>query len=259
MICSNCGADNRESAKFCIKCAKQLVPLWPATVQMDESTARKRRRKRRSGSADASDAQAPDGPRLGLYLFAGLLLAAVTAWAAYSITSQMSSHQDAPVVAAATSPAEPASAALAEPAPMPPPAVVATPEPPAASALPEPAAHAHLPAPAADTATSRSDTKARPRPTSTAVKPGAARQAASAPRPAGPAVEPEPVAPPPAPAPAPRPAAATETVALCADSRFIAHSVCLQRECARPGMRQHPQCARMREQQQALHDGSGDR
>jgi hypothetical protein len=55
--------------------------------------------------------------------------------------------------------------------------------------------------------------------------------------------------------PAPRP----ETRALCADSSFLAHAVCLQTECARTGMRQHPQCQRMREQQQALREGSGDR
>ncbi|MFT4195404.1 MAG: hypothetical protein QM614_12240, partial [Ottowia sp.] len=63
--------------------------------------------------------------------------------------------------------------------------------------------------------------------------------------------------PPPAPAPGPAPPAAP--AALCADSQLFAHSVCLQRECGRSGMRQHPQCVRMREQQQALREGSGDR
>jgi hypothetical protein len=60
-----------------------------------------------------------------------------------------------------------------------------------------------------------------------------------------------------APRPTP-PALAAPPATLCANSRFIAHAVCLQRECSKPGLQQHPQCVRMREQQQALQDGSGD-
>jgi hypothetical protein len=74
-----------------------------------------------------------------------------------------------------------------------------------------------------------------------------------APAPAAPVVEaPAPVAPTPAP-PAPAPAAT-----LCAGQAFIAHAVCLQTECNKPAMRQHTQCVRMREQQEALRRGSGD-
>ena len=238
MICSNCGADNRESAKFCAKCAKQLVPLWPATVQLDEPTPRKRRRRH------ADEPPAPAGPRLGLYLLAGLLLIAVTGWAVYAITSQMSRQRDAqasaPPAMAATEPAS---------APAPAPTRATTPPAPSAASAPEPTPVAAPSAPA----------PAHPEPHPRAKPPAKPRQAASAPAPVAPQpAAPEPAAPPP-PAPAPAPASAPAPVAaLCADSSLFAHALCLQRECSRPGMRQHPQCVRMREQQQALREGSGN-
>ena len=30
LICPKCGAENRETAKFCLKCAQQMVPLGGA-------------------------------------------------------------------------------------------------------------------------------------------------------------------------------------------------------------------------------------
>ncbi|MFV0680132.1 hypothetical protein [Ottowia sp.] len=80
---------------------------------------------------------------------------------------------------------------------------------------------------------------------------------------------PKPVAAPTVPAPAPTPAPPPQAPAsqavkrtpparLCAGSSFIAHEVCLQNECTRAGMRQHPQCVRMRERQKLLRDGVGD-
>ncbi|NZA03119.1 zinc-ribbon domain-containing protein [Ottowia beijingensis] len=30
LICPKCGAENRDAAKFCLKCAHQLVALGPA-------------------------------------------------------------------------------------------------------------------------------------------------------------------------------------------------------------------------------------
>ena len=46
LICPQCGAENRDSAKFCLKCAHQLVPLGAAT-EPAALEPRKRRRKRR--------------------------------------------------------------------------------------------------------------------------------------------------------------------------------------------------------------------
>ncbi|MBS0301230.1 MAG: zinc ribbon domain-containing protein, partial [Proteobacteria bacterium] len=50
LICPQCGAENRDSAKFCLKCAHQLVPLGAATEPPAEP--RKRRRKRRPVAQD---------------------------------------------------------------------------------------------------------------------------------------------------------------------------------------------------------------
>ncbi|HRL37507.1 MAG TPA: zinc ribbon domain-containing protein, partial [Ottowia beijingensis] len=51
LICPKCGAENRDAAKFCLKCAHQLVALAPAPAPADPP--RKRRRKRRP-AADAT-------------------------------------------------------------------------------------------------------------------------------------------------------------------------------------------------------------
>jgi hypothetical protein len=244
MICSNCGADNRTSAKFCAKCAQQLVPLWPATVQLEDDPPPRKRRRRSSDTT--APTRTPRGPRLGLYLVAGALLAALAAWALYSIfASPSSEHQGPqPPVAAASAPASAppvgASAAGASaPPPVSAPAIAAQPP-----TTPPPVVHAE-PAP-----------RSRPAPSPSRIS--APRATQVAPPAAAPVTAPEPVASAPV-AAASRPAPRPETRALCADSSFLAHAVCLQTECARTGMRQHPQCQRMREQQQALREGSGDR
>ena len=54
IFCPNCGAPNRETAKYCGKCAGLLAPLSPATMVMDYEPERKRRRRRRSGSRRAA-------------------------------------------------------------------------------------------------------------------------------------------------------------------------------------------------------------
>ena len=253
MICSNCGADNRASAKFCTKCAAQLVPLWPVTVQMEEPPRKRRRRRAKKKDASASLHSAPGGPRLGLYLFTGLLLAAVTAWAIYSITSRMAGQRDVPAVATAPAPAPatpPASetvvpAALVLPASSAPVATASAPDA-AGSASSTPHAEA---APAHPASAPPPKPQARKTP----------RQPAPTPPPVVQVAEPAPAPPPPPPTPASRPAAPVAPATLCSDSQLFAHSVCLQRECSRPGMRQHPQCMRMREQQQVLREGRGDR
>ncbi len=102
------------------------------------------------------------------------------------------------------------------------------------------------------TVKARVEPPARPRPT--------ARDFARATSPGVPAAAPtvvENAVPPPQPV-ASAPAAAPAASALCADRRFIAYAVCLQAECDKPSMRQHTQCVRMREQQEALRRGSGD-
>ena len=93
-----------------------------------------------------------------------------------------------------------------------------------------------------------------------AAKPAARRappKAPPAPAPT-PVAAPAPVAEPPPPAPAPvvaaRPAAPRE---LCAGTQFLARGLCLQTECNKPGQQKHPQCAQLREQQEAMRQGTG--
>lgn len=43
IFCPNCGAPNRETAKYCGKCAGLLAPLSPATMVMDYEPAHKAR------------------------------------------------------------------------------------------------------------------------------------------------------------------------------------------------------------------------
>ena len=52
LICPKCGAENRDAAKFCLKCAHQLVALGPAPAPPE--APRKRRRKRRPAEAEAT-------------------------------------------------------------------------------------------------------------------------------------------------------------------------------------------------------------
>ena len=172
LICPKCGAENRDAAKFCLKCAHQLVALAPVPAPADPP--RKRRRKRRPAAE-----------------------------------------------ATAAPPVTPAVAPASAPAPAPAPAAMIDTRP----AAPKPARPA--PAPRA------------PRPDPAPAPPPAAPQVAS-------------------PRPAPPPAPASPPAGLCADSRFLAHALCLQRECGKPALQQHPQCVRMREQQRAIQQGSGD-
>ena len=234
LICPKCGAENRDAAKFCLKCAHQLVALGPAPAPPE--APRKRRRKRRPAEAEAT---AP-GKRPHAVLIA--LLAVFAIGALWGI-GRIAARTPAPLAEAP---------AVAAPAPRPPPA---PPAPSLAAAPPVTPAIAPACAPAA-----------APAPAPAAVidsKPAAPTPArpAPAPRPARPEVTAPPPPPAPvaeAPRPAPPPAPASPPAGLCADSRFLAHALCLQRECGKPALQQHPQCVRMREQQRAIQQGSGD-
>ncbi len=250
MICPKCGAENRESAKFCLKCAHQLVALWEDTVQA-EPRKRKRRKRRPDESAQAPRAgvAARIGPRT--LIFAALLLAVVAAavWRSGTVEPE---H-----LAAAPSAATPAAPAPTT-APMQPPALPTAPVQAVAKAADPPPARTPEPAlspPAAPVAKAQAphaEPAARSKP-----KPARAAAPKTAPPVSAPAAPPpEPVAAAPAPAPASAPSAPK---ALCEGSRFIALEICLQRECSQPGARQNPQCVRMRERQQALSAGSGNR
>ncbi|CAM5786563.1 hypothetical protein OPEN69S_01809 [Ottowia pentelensis] len=240
-ICPQCGAENRDSAKFCLKCAHQMVPLSAAT-EPAALEAPKRRRKRRPKAQ-------PEAPRrrrmllgavVGVAVLAGLLLALgpwgtrADAPAPVAPPPALAAAQAAPPAPTAELVPAPESAALAQAAadlePLQSPAAQ-----PAASATPVADA-----APAAKPAARRRPAKASPEP---------------APPPAPVVAQQAPEPPAPVPVLAPRPAPPRE---LCADKSFVARGYCMQTECSKPGMGSHPQCARMHEQQDAMRRGSGE-
>lgn len=177
-----------------------------------------------------------------------LLLAALAAvWLALPHRATPSAHADVAATASTTP-------AAAVPPPIELPASAALPD--AVMAMPTPAlsaAPAQSPV-AAPMTTARTEPPAKTRP---APREGTKPLGRPSVPPSAPQVAAEPAAAPPQPV-APAPVATPETGALCADRRFIAHAVCLQAECDKPSMRQHPQCVRMREQQDALRRGSGE-
>ena len=42
-----------------------------------------------------------------------------------------------------------------------------------------------------------------------------------------------------------------------AGTQVLARGLCLQTECNKPGQQKHPQCAQLREQQEAMRQGTG--
>lgn len=250
LICPHCGAENRESAKFCLKCAQQLVELSPATVMLPEREERSRRRRRRRSSAPASHSRSA-------WLWATLLSLALLSLGGL-IWRWGVQHGAALRQAQVTQAARTAA-----------PTITSAPAVPAASAPlpPIPAAVSTAPLTLSEEALKRADGEHTAPPTraaSAAAHGSATRRAAPSkrsPLPEAPAPAPAPVieATPPAP-PAPAPAAEARPAPpreLCAGTRFLARGLCLQTECDKPGQRQHPQCVRMREQQEAIRQGSG--
>lgn len=237
LICPKCGAENRDAAKFCLTCAHQLVALGPAP---DAEKPRKRRRRRSADDlamAAATTTVEPPQKRYGALVLALLTLIAIAAlWG----IARIAAREPAPLAQAAVT---------TTPAPAAPPAVLPAPPAvaPASTGMAEPPAPPPAPVPVIET---------------TPVAPKPARTATPTPRAPRPAPMPEPEPPPAVPAPeppkpAPPPAAPSQSAGLCADSRFLAHALCLQRECSKAALQQHPQCVRMREQQRALQQGSG--
>lgn len=237
LTCPQCGAENRDAAKFCLKCAHQLVPLPPAPAPAD--WPRRRRRVRLATPVMETEEVAPK--RLSALVLAVLTLFAVGAlWGIALIAGRT----PAPL---ADAPATNPTALQAEP-----PAVTAL----SAPSTPEPATVLFEPASAPELAGEPeviSDTRpelppARPAPVRKAPRTEPPMKPVTRPTPPATAVVESPVAPAPAQPPA----------TLCAGTRFVAHALCLQRECDKPGRQQHPQCMRMREQQKAMQQGSGD-
>ena len=250
-ICPQCGAENRDSAKFCLKCAHQMVPL-SAMTEPAALEPRKRRRKHRPKAQ-------PEAPRGRRVLLGAAVLIAVLAGLGLCLRpwggrADPSAPAATPAPALAAAQAMP-SASAPELAPAPESAALAQ----AAAALEQLQTQSSAMSVASSASSAHAAGTADAVPT--AKPPPRRRPAKASPEPA-PAPPPAPVvvqqAPePPAPAPvlAPRPAPPRE---LCADKSFVAKGYCMQTECDKPGMGSHPQCVRMREQQDAMRHGSGE-
>ena len=237
LICPQCGAENRDAAKFCLKCAHQLVPLPPAPAP----AVRPRKRRRVRLVAPVMEVEEAAPKRLSALVLAVLTLFAVGAlWGIALIAGRT----PAPL---AEAPATNPTALQAEP-----PAVTALPAP----SMPEPAMVLFEPASAPELPGDQ-DMVADTRPTPPPTRPAPVRKAPRTEPPAEPVTAPAPPAPAAVEA-SPAPAPVRPPATLCAGTRFVAHALCLQRECDKPGRQQHPQCVRMREQQKALQQGSGD-
>ena len=253
LTCDHCGAENRESAKFCRQCAGQLVPL-SAPTQPLELEAPMPRRRRHSGRRRSHSARPPLARIAGTTLvgLAALLVFVSLGWSGRTpdagstpaeTAAADASPRDgsAPDKVSLTTPA-PESAAVARAAE----AVGALQAPDAAAALAESVGASAIVAAAAAAATAAADTTTTKRPAQ------APRKARAAP-PQAPASE-QVAATVAADAAVPvRAVAAEPPVVLCQGSRFLAHAMCMQNECSKPGLRQHPQCQRMRELQDSLH------
>lgn len=249
LTCPQCDAENRDSAKFCVKCAHQLVPLSEPTQLLDIETPARRGRRAGRGEARASRPPVARIAAAVLVSLAALLVLGSMGWlwSPSAVTPAASQATD-------TTPAEVAKQRLDGAAPIDAPAPAPESEAvaravdavqalsagstvPDASADVEPAAAATAalqPTPARSTATR--DRKARaPQPPAAAAARAEAQPQAEITASAA-AIAPAPAAP----------------ATLCEDSRFFAHAVCLQNECSKPAMQQHPQCLRLHELQDSL-------
>ena len=282
LTCPKCGAENRESAKFCLKCAQQLVPLGPSAPPQPRAKKRRRRRQTTAAATDVApapaSAPAPAAAASGLrwaLMVAAFATAVVAAWALMRPPAARTA--DAPS-AGATQPAAPSPRTAAPTIAASTSILVPAPQTPVAPLPGQPAPRVSVPASSASAPVQAAAPAAATRPvtvqaagvdTTAAVAkrperhPARSDKTTRAPRQAL-ASPPSAVVAPPEPieAPAPRPPApavvAAPSGALCAERRFIGYAMCLQAECTKPGMRQHPQCVRMREQQDAVRVGSGE-
>lgn len=252
LTCSACGAENRESAKFCLKCAQPLVAL-ASSQQPAQNSTRRRRKKRKSG---ASRQAAARQDRLWLvFLALALLMLGFSIWrwgvqhgaaqTAPTTPSAPSATQSAPLSVPLRAPesealertqqalreleleaAEQAAQREAERA--------------AEQARQQDAAHQ---AELAKAAAKRKDAAAAPPPAQALERDSGITETVE--RLPGPA----------APAPAQTPPAGPAR--LCAGEGVFARSLCLQNECRKPQLAQHPDCIHLRGLQEALRESSG--
>lgn len=238
-VCTACGTENRDKARYCRGCARPLVPLGtpeaPAEPAAEVSTPHHRTRRSRSRARRAAR-QRRTAIRWGLG--AAVLVAGLVVWQLWPGEAAVES------ASAAVAPAPP----VVVPAPAPS-VLLATATAPTAGNMSTTAVAAETMPPAV-TAAQPVAGQPRPKPTPTRPKP-TTTAAAPAPEP----VRSEPVAPapvaeaPPTPVVAHKPRGVDET---CADrGNFFSRDLCRIQACGNPALAGDPVCVRFREMEAA--------
>lgn len=238
-VCTACGTENRDKARYCRGCARPLVPLGTpeATAEPAPEAATRHHKTRRSRSrARRAARQRRNAIRWGLG--AAVLVAVLVGWQLWPAEAAVES------ASAAVAPAAP----VVVPAPKPQ-ALLATASTPAAAILTTTAA-------AADTRTPQA-APAKPAAAPSRAKPVPARPKAAAVA-AAPAPVParsEPAAPATVTEASPAPAATPKTRSVddtCADrSNFFSRDICRIQACGNPALAGDPVCVRFREMEAA--------
>lgn len=239
-VCTACGTENRDKARYCRGCARPLVPLGApgasADTPAEAATPHQKTRRSRSRARRAAR-QRRNTIRWGLG--AGVLVAGLLTWWLWPGDPP---SESAAVAAVAPTPPEGASSAatLASLATAPTPAAGATRT---VTTSPNTTDLQAVPAVPVAVPSRTKPTPTRPKPTTTAAAP--------APEP----VRSEPVAPapvaeaPPTPVVAPKPRGVDET---CADrGNFFSRDLCRIQACGNPALAGDPVCVRFREMEAA--------
>lgn len=238
-VCTACGTENREKARYCRGCARPLGPLGTPDASADpaaDAASPHHHTSRSPGGARRAARQRRTAIRWGLG--AAVLVAVLVGW---QLWPREAAVEPASIAAAPADPVAPVMVAATVP-----PVVLA-----AASTSPTPATaltDAMTPQPAAP---------AKPVAAPTRVKPAPVRskEAMPATTPAPVPARSEPAAPAtvaeaaPAPVPAPRPRGVDEA---CADrGNFLSRDLCRIQACRNPALAGDPVCVRFREMEEA--------
>ncbi len=249
-VCTACGTENRDKARYCRGCARPLVPLGTpdATAEPVAEAATPHHKTRRSRSrARRAARQRRTAIRWGLG--AVVLVAGLIGWQLWpgATVGESASVSAAVAPAAPVEAPAPARAVLLATATEPAPAAVVT----TTATMPEKPSPRTEPVPLAVAPQRAKPAPARPKEAPEAPAPAPA-PARSEPAPAAPVVAEAP----PAPAVAPRPRSVDET---CADrSNVFSRDFCRIQACGNPAMAGDPVCVRFREMEAANRSRTGN-
>lgn len=242
-VCTACGTENRDKARFCRGCARPIGSTTPAEPETPPRPRGHDRGSKSSSTPPGERAASAPGRWLGGAL-AVLLVTGLAAWALWPAGQPVAVVPLSAPVAEAVAVVPVSANALPNPlAVAPGPAPVAAP-PPAPGALPDPAAaRPGAPARAGAPATRPVAAPVPSRPAATSTT----RNAPAEPVPASVPVSAEPAAP-----VAPAPARSRSVDETCADrSNFLSRDLCRIQACGNAALAGDPVCVRFREMEEA--------